>query len=786
VEKALLHMHVNELDFDGVVSVCHTHRLYTALIYMYNEARSDFTTPVEVLLAASSGGADDDQEGGRAKRKWAYKLLLYLSYCFDGRSFPNRRPVSVKRMQTMVATLSQFLFEKYPNDDKTTPYPRLIPLLQLDAKVFLDMIARLFDAPNVEFEGETVSTNTSRLGGAIDAQAYATARSASSTQYMMNSLLTFLATGPQALGPVGVSSFEEDGFDKAGRQAMLVRLLQKLSKDSYDQPTLLKSVLREGMHHRNEFTETITAYLADTDREYKMVSGGIDGDPSGITTTSSHISSAHNPLDTIEAGLINHAGGLLDVDATAFVVLILENFASLNNRIIQKFVQVGGNLGAKWEYNYLSQILGTGTEGTAGDDVDMIKDLTDKNGLRMADDAAVQERYIRLLCEFNPLQVFPYLAAHQAYRVDSCLKLCKEYNITDAEAYLLERTGDVTGALSLILTSLEKKIGLLRPALRGFNLNPELSVSTMQYESSILQSLAEGQEVKSTLDVAIAMCERHSARHHDDQSEKLWFTLLDMCLKIAVNEMIAMILERMSSCVSLQSILFKITNEHGKDEFGDFRPTIFGMLDTYNYEHNIYKTANGMIRTDLHDQVMVLRRAQAKCIAPASIECFYCHGVLSKPPFGMSQQYNTNDKWNRHTSTVLVMATGKTFHEACGKMWQQGLHTDKARADHTRRRLSEVGQDGDANGTGTTDDLDLEKIKTNKQGSTRRYLLRLKKMRKQSGRLTLARSEFAKNKLLRGNMATFSLKPGAYPKATRVGTRQPNQLPAKANHKGAI
>ncbi|RHY79160.1 hypothetical protein DYB26_006836, partial [Aphanomyces astaci] len=109
-----------------------------------------------------------------------------------------------------------------------------------------------------------------------------------------------------------------------------------------------------------------------------------------------------------------------------------------------------------------------------------------------------------------------------------------------------------------------------------------------------------------------------------------------------------------------------------------------------------------------------------------------------------------------------------------------------ARADHTRRRLSEVGQDGDANGTGTTDDLDLEKIKTNKQGSTRRYLLRLKKMRKQSGRLTLARSEFAKNKLLRGNMATFSLKPGAYPKATRVGTRQPNQLPAKANHKGAI
>ncbi|KAF0694568.1 Aste57867_14556 [Aphanomyces stellatus] len=884
VEKALLHLDVKELDFNLVQSLCHSHQLYTALVYMHNEAQNDYTAPVDVLLAASATTTDDTttslssskaaETDARLRRKWAYKLLLYLSYCFEGRSFPRREPVSVKRMQTMVASLTQHLFEKFPNkNDDAMPYPRLIPLLQLDTKVFLDLIARLFDAPNVEFEGEVVSTNsryasttlrcpsrlsmvlslaevlvgvptgahdtqfpTSRFfssadqghfymfearlfsGGVIDAQTYASARSVNSTQWMMNSLMTFLATGPQALGPA--HSFEEVGFDKPGRQHMLVRLLQKLSKDSYDQDTLLKCVLKEGMNRaavllhkdRGDFSETISAYLADTDREYKLgvfsyiriekdkVSGG-----DSVTATESAKSG------TIEAGLLNHAGGLMDVDPTAFVVLILENFPSLNNVIIQKFFSVGGKLGAKWEYNYLRQILGSGAEG---EDVDMIKDLTEKNGLRMGDDPNVQERYIRLLCEFDPAKVFPYLANHQAYRVDSCLKLCKEFSITDAEAYLLERTGDVTGALSLILASLEKKIGLLRPALRGFNLNPDLqSASTMQYESSILQSLAEGQEVKSTLDVAIAMCERHSARHHDDQSEKLWFTLLDACLKvqntvkkqmqsktkgktttrgaqtvfqIAVNEMIAMILERMSSCVSLQAILFKITNEHGNDEFGDFRPTIFGMLDTYNYEHNIYKTANGMIRTDLHDQVMVLRRAQAKCIAPASILCNYCNVVLSKPPFGMGQQYNSKDKWNRHTSNVLVMATGKTFHETCGKMWQQEVDSDK-KPEQSRRRLSEMQPD-DA-------DDDLEKITKTKQGSTRRYLMRLKKVRRQNARGgpsmcqvldSFGRSEFSKNKCLRGNVATFSLKPGALPKIVRVGSRQPSQLPAKASHKGAI
>ena len=57
----------------------------------------------------------------------------------------------------------------------------------------------------------------------------------------------------------------------------------------------------------------------------------------------------------------------------------------------------------------------------------------------------MNELYISLLCTYNPVGVYPYLISHADYRLDYCLKLCRDHKITDAEAFLLERTGDVKG-----------------------------------------------------------------------------------------------------------------------------------------------------------------------------------------------------------------------------------------------------------------------------------------------------------------------------------------------------
>lgn len=62
------------------------------------------------------------------------------------------------------------------------------------------------------------------------------------------------------------------------------------------------------------------------------------------------------------------------------------------------------------------------------------------------------------MCTFSPESIFPYLVSHDDYPLDACLKICQQFGINDATTYLLERTGDVSGALNMMLRTLNVKI----------------------------------------------------------------------------------------------------------------------------------------------------------------------------------------------------------------------------------------------------------------------------------------------------------------------------------------
>ncbi|CAM9876731.1 unnamed protein product, partial [Phaeothamnion confervicola] len=64
--------------------------------------------------------------------------------------------------------------------------------------------------------------------------------------------------------------------------------------------------------------------------------------------------------------------------------------------------------------------------------------------------------------------VYPYLSTHDNYSLDECLSLCQAAGITDATAYLLERGGDVGGALRLTLRTLRERLVALKVSIGGF------------------------------------------------------------------------------------------------------------------------------------------------------------------------------------------------------------------------------------------------------------------------------------------------------------------------------
>ncbi len=45
-------------------------------------------------------------------------------------------------------------------------------------------------------------------------------------------------------------------------------------------------------------------------------------------------------------------------------------------------------------------------------------------------------------------------------------------------------------------------------------------------------------------------------------------------------------------------------------QFGEFRATILGMLDTYKYEERILNTANNLMAQDVQSRVRVLHQAR--------------------------------------------------------------------------------------------------------------------------------------------------------------------------------
>ncbi|CCI47046.1 unnamed protein product [Albugo candida] len=927
LEQCLLHLDATKVDADLVLKLCSKHKLYSAMIYMCNEGLNDYVMPIDHLLEATtspphSSGPKCDQT--LDDRMYGYKLLLYISYSLNGKTFPFNKDLPMMKLNLVRAAILNHLFDETTGSD--CGHSRLMSLLRLDAKAFLDIIARAFDDPSIEFYGDKtdqvlpnshyksvkIATNTmcptrltivltlsevifikgrdtfgslvhshffmfeARLlsAGSIDAQQYADARVQSmagvnevspasgksdSKGSMMDSLMNFLALGPatfiksrtggRSRGSTGSDAVmvpEADGFDKDGRQEMLVRLLQNLDKSSYDAKALLQNVLQSKMNRvavilykfEGNIRSAIGACLDDSDHDYRIgafnfIRSEVEKVEDEVFGSESESNKTSSKRTELEEAILEYAPTLMGVDGYAFVVLILSFFPQLNNTVIQKFVSMGKS-GAKLEYLYLREILHGHHEEQDGfsnmSDEDAIRELLDRSNLRLLEDPAVQERFIWLLCEFDPSGVLYFLESHNGYRVETCLKLCREYKITDAEAYLLERTGDTSGSLSLILQTLELKLKALKPALRGLNAGTytnELTITSRQISAnvglsaskeSIIETIEQGRDALKTLEVALAMCRRNTLRHQDQQAEKLWFTLLDKLLRIqaavkralnkspasrvirggaqtafqvALNELIRVVLERMVSSVSLKAILFKIVNEHGKDAFGEFRSTIFGILDTYIYEKNICKTANDLISVDLFDQIQQRQRSRLHPYASPSDLCAYCNDSLSRPPFGMAHiGAMSGEKWNINTALIMV-ASGQFYHESCGKAWMQGADK-KAQAEHAKK--IEMNAQA-APSTGTTEE-DAVSRSHKRQPSSRRYLTRLRNSRKGTRRVvpchvileSLVREDNNRNKYLKNARGVYSLRPDLDQDRTkrRASAREPGSLPVEPVQKGGI
>jgi hypothetical protein len=132
-------------------------------------------------------------------------------------------------------------------------------------------------------------------------------------------------------------------------------------------------------------------------------------------------------------------------------------------------------------------------------------------------------RYVGLLCRFRPRSVTRYLA-HGAgtYPLDATLAAVRSgpYGNPEATAYLLERTGDIRGALSLMLTAVGAALRTAHAALLAAasasgaaSAAPLDATAAGEADAALLAAVPrDAQAVAAAVASAVALCARNAAR----------------------------------------------------------------------------------------------------------------------------------------------------------------------------------------------------------------------------------------------------------------------------------
>jgi len=419
--------------------------------------------------------------------------------------------------------------------------------------------------------------------------------------------------------------------------ALLASILPALSPHAYDRAALLplleaagftraalvlhKTSAAGAQRGKAHFPAAIHCFLVDPDAAFRaQVFGFIVKElEQQRLRAKADGGEAEDVLGAMKMTVMAQLAVLVDLDRLATGRLVADLFADDHKRALKALAGT-----PRQQFGLLSAMV-TGPEEP------------DEGAAHFALDDSDLQLFVALMAQFDPGSVYKYLSTHSDYPLDECARICREHKITEAEAYLLERLGDISGALDLILTTIEHGLEALKRRLRGSSraelcalgvLGPEASTANTTGKAA-LAKLAEGAVVKRNIGVAIEMCERNTGEADDEQQlgTQLWNHTLDRLLmtktvlklkgeaphvravlEAVLTEVLQRAWNKMSSHVPLALIMRKITNDRSDTHLGELRDIILSVLDTSAHESSAYKTSVSLVARDLHNVVKKRQR----------------------------------------------------------------------------------------------------------------------------------------------------------------------------------
>jgi hypothetical protein len=757
LEEIICLLDPTTIDIEQVTTLCKQHNLYDAFIYVWNRTLGDYIGPLQELLELAGRAmeplvnGDGAADGGRNYSN-AMKMFPYLSFILTGRIYPTGDEMEESEALKAKTALYTYLFsgnhaDGSPGAQQAQPFAGLRAILEFDSASFMSMLNEAFEDSFLNDSAELTN------GDSVPAPDSMSGKLIVNRQYLVSILLEVMSTSP--FGPaetIYLDMFIARNLPKYPQYILLSgttlhqvlrRLCQYPSEEmaedcelsveyllSVYHPPDIQSlvplfkearffrVLKSTYRAEKQFPELILVYLEDN-RERDLVFACIQDclrPGSGLSTKQQR--------DVFEV-VKTHAGELARINVSKAAQTMQELAPTLHESFLRALEDDEYK-----QFHYLGILLEPEVRSTA-----------ERNTPGRLDSWMI-ERYVQLLCRYNPSHVAEYVDALRVgdLRLEEVLPSMEESGVVDAAVILLARQGQVRSAMDRLIAYL----GTLESGLAGILQNAEEtpdSASTAEAIHYLLESLekytgvgtwlCQGQTKSSKRRNGMTSGKRGSTVLEQPLSfeENLWLDLIDTVVRIARNVSsgvtipwnqdgngdgdgaeLTSVFRRLVQQV-FTALLTSTTKTGGpassertdvsflrilrafltraaswSPSLSELRAVLASIFSAYTYEESLLALANGMLDKDLFVHVDEVTKLRQRGWRPRGQVCEICRRRVWGPGAGASlwaawERKQAEDQRRRVVRRQAVDVAGKGKRPSQAGIEQDAVQSDGERSD---------------------------------------------------------------------------------------------------------
>lgn len=583
LEEIICSLDPTAMDIEQVTTLCKQHNLYDAFIYVWNRVLRDYIGPLEELLNLAAramrslaNGTGTDLENAGYDYNNASKMFPYLSFILTGRVYPTGDDMEDDEASKAKTSLYTYLFG---GSGSRGSFAALRAILKFDASAFMSMLNEAFEDSYLN-DSPDLANSESAPGSAAKGMVI-------NRQYLVSILLEVMNTPEfRPIETIYLDMFLARNLPKYPQYLLLsgstlhqvlTRLCRFPSDDMADdcelsveyllsmyhppdiqsliplfQEARFYRVLKSTYHAEKQYADWILTYLEDpSEREtvFRCLHECLRAS-SGLN--------AKQRRDVIQA-VKDHAGELARINVSKAARTVHALVPSLHESFLDALEEDEYK-----QYHYLGTLLEPEIH------------FPEKHVQPAKLDGWMIERYMRLLCRYNPSHVADFANSLGAgdIQLEEVLPWMEESGVVDAAVILLARQGQVREAMDRLLAHLSTLESGLSGILRNVRDTPD-SANTAEAIDDLLQSLEKFSGIGSWLCLEqmrsgpsprgeVATGGRRSAvALHQPLSfeETLWLDLIDAVVRIARN--VSSLVQEASSGQAKTSAWLQPADEEG-------------------------------------------------------------------------------------------------------------------------------------------------------------------------------------------------------------------------------